>query len=591
MSISPAVDTLPITFAILDQEGVIVDVNDSWIAFARENDLGHPDAYVGEEYLSAVDEDASETARRAGTALRQLLAGERASVELEYPCHGPEERRWFSLRAGAFREDGQRYVAVGHVDVTEQKRREYELELNETLLENRRGIAVLFDEEGEAVHANDRFETVTGLPKSALVGRRFDDLPPAIEDRVRSADQLGGLVSQVLWGDLQIASTEIEFEDPGGDHVTATARVVPHRIDADTGGAILTALDITERKARQDQLRLYERAIQGSSELLAAIDRDYEYLFANEAYRDFFGVPDPTEVTVTIADVVEDDALDRTVREVERAFRDEFVTYTAERVGGEGNRRPFAIRYYPLRDRDGSIVGVVGALRDISKRKERERQLLVLDRVFRHNVHNDMNVIAGYADLVRRRTDDERVFDHATTVEETAHALIETVDKQREVIDLLTEDHEIRRTDVVDSTTTVAESYRREYPEATIDVEAPDRPVHAEAVPQFDVALDELVENAITHVDRDRPRIGVTVEARENSVRIAIEDDGPGIPEDEWRVLTDDRRIGPLYHGSGMGLWMVDWIVSRSGGDLAFDASDEGTRVIVDLPEWTVERP
>lgn len=61
-------------------------------------------------------------------------------------------------------------------------------------------------------------------------------------------------------------------------------------------------------------------------------------------------------------------------------------------------------------------------------------------------------------------------------------------------------------------------------------------------------------------------------------------DNGPGIPSQEREVpLEGDEE--PLKHGGGLGLWIVNWAVTRSDGSVEFDANDpRGSRVSLYLP-------
>ena len=71
---------------------------------------------------------------------------------------------------------------------------------------------------------------------------------------------------------------------------------------------------------------------------------------------------------------------------------------------------------------------------------------------------------------------------------------------------------------------------------------------------------------------------------REGWVAIEIEDNGAGIPADEIEVLTAGEET-ELHHGSGIGLWVVHWVVTRYGGDLAFEhPADGGSLVRITLP-------
>ena len=65
---------------------------------------------------------------------------------------------------------------------------------------------------------------------------------------------------------------------------------------------------------------------------------------------------------------------------------------------------------------------------------------------------------------------------------------------------------------------------------------------------------------------------------------VEIEDDGPGLPENEVALLTSETET-PLVHSTGTGLWLTRWIVRTSGGRIAVDSGRfDGTRVRLELP-------
>lgn len=122
------------------------------------------------------------------------------------------------------------------------------------------------------------------------------------------------------------------------------------------------------------------------------------------------------------------------------------------------------------------------------------------------------------------------------------------------------------------------------HPHASIASTHPDA-VELLAPKELPFVLEELVENAVIHSDREEPAVDITVTDRPGSVEVAIADDGPGIPEMERRIVTGDDGIEPLYHGSGLGLWLVALVVRDAGGDLAFAENEpRGSVVIVELP-------
>jgi len=65
-----------------------------------------------------------------------------------------------------------------------------------------------------------------------------------------------------------------------------------------------------------------------------------------------------------------------------------------------------------------------------------------------------------------------------------------------------------------------------------------------------------------------------------------VSDDGPGVPDHELAVI-DEGAESALEHGSGLGLWLVDWGANTLGGDVTFDVDESGTTVTVTLPAAT----
>jgi signal transduction histidine kinase/CheY-like chemotaxis protein/HPt (histidine-containing phosphotransfer) domain-containing protein len=117
------VDALPSHIAILDGEGVIVAVNAAWRGFARGNGMADPGYGVGANYLEVCRRacgDHAEEAPSVATAFAELLRDERTAFHLEYPCHSPEEERWFLLQATRFTEGGRPFAVVAHHNITER---------------------------------------------------------------------------------------------------------------------------------------------------------------------------------------------------------------------------------------------------------------------------------------------------------------------------------------------------------------------------------------------------------------------------------------------------------------------------------------
>lgn len=124
----PAIDTLPLMFAIVDASGVILSTNETWSEFGRANGAELTPNKIGMNYLDVADMADDATGQQAADGIKAVLAGEQPTFELEYPCHAPSSQRWFRLYAAPFAIDGETYASIAHIDITARKQRESVLE-------------------------------------------------------------------------------------------------------------------------------------------------------------------------------------------------------------------------------------------------------------------------------------------------------------------------------------------------------------------------------------------------------------------------------------------------------------------------------
>jgi signal transduction histidine kinase len=253
----------------------------------------------------------------------------------------------------------------------------------------------------------------------------------------------------------------------------------------------------------------------------------------------------------------------------------------------DGQERTYAVTTAPLEAAGGTSVGNSIVFQDITAERRREQRLAVLNRVLRHNLRNDLNVVQGYLDIAADRVDDADLRGMLETATRKTAGVIELGEKARSI--------ENAMGDGADGTASVAvrpllrdiRDDLRAGADAEIRIEAPGEPSVRTDPPVLAVVLENLVENAVEHTDTDAPAVTVRVGADEAGVTIEVEDDGPGVPDHELDVL-DATEETALEHGSGLGLWIVKWGVASLGGTVAFDVSDAGTVARVTLPDAPV---
>ncbi|GGL37036.1 hypothetical protein GCM10009037_20670 [Halarchaeum grantii] len=233
----------------------------------------------------------------------------------------------------------------------------------------------------------------------------------------------------------------------------------------------------------------------------------------------------------------------------------------------------------PMTHPDGEGAAVF-VLRDLTRTLILEQEHAVLERVLRHNLRNELTVIQGYAREVDADDDAEvRALDAIRDAADRLHSLSEHVDRLRHL------DDTVASRDVTAITTEVVEEARTRHPEASITVDVPET-AWAQTVPAIRDAITEAVENAVVHADDAEPTVAVdiTCDADSDSVRVSVADTGPGIPDAEWDPIVAGDEA-PLRHGSGLGLWVMQWACARSGGELSKSERDpRGTVVTLTLP-------
>ncbi|WP_049983266.1 PAS domain S-box protein [Halorubrum sp. BV1] len=463
-------------------------------------------------------------------------------------------------------------------DVTERVEYEQMLRRFQRAVEAAGHGIYITDPDGVITYANPAFERITGYDSNEIVGEN---------PRVLKSGEMSDTYYNRLWATISrghVWEEEIHDQKKSGELYYAHQTIAPlTRSNGDVEAYVAIQQDITARKKDEFQLRQYERAIEGADELIAAIDHERHYLFANEAYRDFHGLDSELLAEMTLADAIGTETYETVEPNLERAFDGEVVQYRMTRTRPHRSDRVFDIRYYPLTDDTGHVEGVVATMRDLTEQVEREQHLTSLDRMLRHNIQNELNLILGHAEMIDDQASD-KIAELSATIEESADRILEQANKEREIVELLSDPADPTHLNLADVVGTVVDQVRGEHPDAKISVEVP-TDLQILSIPEVQRAIEELVKNAVIHSDDRPPQVRITVTKHEATVEIQVADDGPGIPPNERRVITGDSEIDDVTHSSGMGLWLVKRIVSRIDGDIQFEElADSGSVVTLLLP-------
>nr|WP_284011308.1 ATP-binding protein [Halomicroarcula sp. YJ-61-S] len=231
----------------------------------------------------------------------------------------------------------------------------------------------------------------------------------------------------------------------------------------------------------------------------------------------------------------------------------------------------------------GGVAGFVGGYYNARARASARRAttarnaLGFVNELIRHDLRNDLNVIHGHADLLAQRETGPDPGD-PTVVREKSMEALTRIETSRAIADTLLSDPDLDAVDVVPIVHEITEQFDEAF-RATVTSDLPERAV-VTANAGVRSVIDNLVENAIEHNDTAEPRVDVTVVSGPNTVRIAVADNGSGIPPDRRADL-----LHPETTDEGGGLSLVSTLVDNFGGEISLGESAwGGAAVEVTLP-------
>lgn len=538
---------------------------------------GYTDADV--ESMSAVDFVPEE---QHGVIAENLLeALETGDARFEADLQAKDgSRTAYEFRASRLENpDGETVFAGIGRDISERNQREQQLRRFRRAIQASGHAIYLTDTDGRIEFVNPAFEDITGYSAEEALGST-----PGILRSGEMPDEY----YEALWAtvmDGQVWEEEVVNCRKDGELYSARQTIAPIQGPSnENDGFVAIQTDVSEEKDRIERLVTYRQAIESAQELIAAVDSDYQYIFANRAYLEYHDITQVAIERTSLKDALGDEIWQEVKPLVDRALDGELVRYQMNRSSNRGKDRYLDIEYYPIGEPDSDeIVGVGASMRDITEIRERQRQLVIISRILRHNLHNDMNVIRGYAELIHEESTGD-IAESAEKIISESNRLLETVDKTKVVTDLFAEDHHRTEIDLEARIELIIRDLRRDYPAVDIKHEFADvEPIRASN--QIGLAVRELLRNAAEYNDSESPEVTIETDVTAHSVTVEVSDNGPGIPEMERRVLTEVDYEEPLYHGSGLGMWLVYWVVQRSEGVLSFRHNEpRGSVVRIELP-------
>jgi PAS domain S-box-containing protein len=433
----------------------------------------------------------------------------------------------------------------------------------QTTANNSFDLLFRLDPDGTVTFVSDAAERILGRPPDVITGRPFGALLAGAADG--AADALLNLGA----GDA-VEGLRLELVDADGATVTVAINALPITDDGAVVAVQGVARDVSERAARERELRVKNRAMDDTDIgiTISEMTPDGPRLrYANDGFRRLtgYGVDTIASEGWTVLSGDGSDLLDGQ-RVLDAVTAGESVSEELLSYREDGTPFWHRIRITPIEDDDGRLTHMAGFHEDITESKREAVLFGVLNRVLRHNLRNKMTVLHGQAQRIETVADEDRGA-LAADVVDMATQLTELSNRARELESYARSDRADEALDPAALLDRVVDEFTPETASVTVDV-ATDRSICAG--PEIERALGELVENAAVHHDDPPAAVAIDVFDADGDVIVTIHDDGPGIPDNESAVFQQGRETA-LEHSGGLGLWLVNWIVTRYGGSFQIE--------------------
>jgi PAS domain S-box-containing protein len=481
-------------------------------------------------------------------------------------------------------------------DITERREREERLERStarlEALFENSPDMINVHDTDGNIIDPNPQLCEKTGYDAAALTDMKVWDL----DDRIDPAE------ARRLWEGMDVGDRRrLEGRYRRRDGSTFPVAVHVRRLDLE-GDERFVAIsrDVSERRAREANLEAtkerLDTVVSNMPVVLFALDADGVFTLSEGRGLRTIGLSSGDAVGESAFEWYADQP--EVIDALERVLDGEEVS-TVQRIDG----RFYETAYQPVLDDDGTVSGAIGVATDITERRRRERELRRQnDRledfvgVVSHDLQNPLSVAQGRVTLAREECESDHLDSAANALQRMDELISDLLRLARDG----TRVNELRTVSLADAVEECWDTV--ETTGGRLVVEA-DTTVHADPG-RLQHLLANLLRNAVEHGSTsNQPTTGDAVEhgstsnqpttgdatvtvavgALDDGTGFYVEDDGPGIPE-EQRTQVFESGYSTTPDGSGFGLaiaeeaaeshgWCLD-VTEGAAGGARFEITD-----------------
>jgi signal transduction histidine kinase len=212
------------------------------------------------------------------------------------------------------------------------------------------------------------------------------------------------------------------------------------------------------------------------------------------------------------------------------------------------------------------------ARQDLETRKE---MIQMYDRLLRHDLGNDLQIIAGFADAVASQVDGQTE-EYVQKIQRAAESSADLIERVGNLVSTLEQQEEPEPRalrPIIEGTVREVEG---NFDTLTVDFDPEDFEYRVYSGDLLDSVFTNLISNAAVHNEGDIHMAITVQETGDNSVVIRFADDGKGVPSEVREEIFEMGVKGPDSSGTGFGLGFVRALTESYGGGVTVGDSEMG---------------
>jgi two-component system NtrC family sensor kinase len=489
------------------------------------------------------------------------------------------------------------------LDITERKRAEEALreseEFRSSLLANSPNPIGVINPDSSLRYVNPALEKLTGFPAAELIGKKAP-YPFWTQETLKNTTL--NFRKAMRQGDQR---TEELFQKKSGERFWVKISSMPVNNDGEFKYLLFNWVDITERRQVEEALRQsekkYKNLAEATSDMIWEADENGIFTFVSPRIKELLGYEAKELIgkkrTLDLAPKAEAKRWLKRFKEI-NIKKEPFFGFEITQLHKNGTPILFEISGIPNFNSDGNFKGYVGINKNITERKLIEEQLMLTDRLasigelasgIAHELNNPLTSVIGFSQLLLEEDIPQNLKEDLGTIyneAQRASAIVKNLltfarkhtplRQLSQVNNILEDVLKLRAYEHKVNNIELERNFAADLPEIMVDY-----------FQMQQVFLNIIVnaESAMLEAN-GRGKLVITTSRHNNTVNVAIADNGPGIVKKNLRRVFDPffttKEVGK---GTGLGLSICHGIVAEHGGRIYAESMvNKGATFVVELP-------